>query len=432
MNKSLVVYTSPSKKVLVRRNKTKSSKTKQNNNKLMQVVQIPRSKSYNMKPNKPKFSQRKDGISVKHIEFLTQVKSPVTGNSNTDLCQFQLMFAAHVNPGNKNLFPWLSLMSFNYESYRFSKLRFIYKPVCNTDTTGTISIAMDYDPDDKLYSNKIQMMSAKSAVSGQPWSIVIHNPNPKDFNKEKTYYISHRDYNMTPSNSLKLLDCGTIQLGVDSAKGNQLLGELYVEYTVDFITPELNVSEVLNGFQGTASQNKVIVANNNSLLGTLTENASMLKRLAGAGLALVKGVGGNKGDLLTQLFKKAQYLSIQMLSTGTTRPVIKHKVLQANEFQINEINQNLNLNIVGSTEIIEELVAGDESNCTDITSANSVVIMDHNVLTTSQVYSFAVKMPAGGFLQIYPEALTYLTDYSLFNLSEISENSYNELVSTFS
>lgn len=430
MNKQLVVVSQPTKlnvKKNTKKNQNKKSKNK-NSNDIFDVIEIPRAKSYKVK-NKQSMINGKRSFTVKHREFIQNLYSPTTGNSNNDLCSFKLMYAAHVNPGNNKLFPWLNAMSYNFECYKFKSIKFIYKPICNTDVTGTVFIAMDYDPDDALYESKVQMMSAKSAVSGQPWTPIIHKPDNKDYNKEKTYYISHRAFENQSSNSLKLLDVGIIQVGVESAKGNQLLGELYVDYEMEFITPELNVHEILNSFQSSASQNKTISANNDSVLGTLSENKNLLIQLAKSGLTLAKGIAGNKGDLLRNIFGREMKLLITGLSTGSSRPTIIKKVFQQASISNYEIN-NETLESLGITELFEEAINNNFSNLEDITSTNIVEMLDHNVLTASQVYQFAVKLPQDGILHIYPGG-AYGIDYSIFNVQEISEESFNNAAEHF-
>ena len=53
-----------------------------------------------------------------------------------------------VNPGNVNLFPWLSTISTCYERYRFHKLRYEYVPWIGTSATGAIQCSFDYDASD--------------------------------------------------------------------------------------------------------------------------------------------------------------------------------------------------------------------------------------------------------------------------------------------
>lgn len=422
-----MVYSPPKRTNLVKRSKKKLTSRKRKNDNNISVIQIPRAKSYNVKYKKASITTNSKGTTVKHREFVSQIKSPVTGNNNTDLNSFKLMYAAHVNPGNKSLFPWLSMMSFNYETYKFSALRFIYKPVCNTDTIGTISIAMDYDPDDDYYDNKVQLMSAKDAASGQPWTKVVHNPKTKDINKEKTYYISHRNFNIGAEKSLRLTDCGLFQLGVDSCKGNQLLGELYVEYTIHFETPELNVHEVLNTFSKSSSQKKAISANNDSLLGTIVENQGLIKSLLSQGLTVAKVASGAlKGDIIKSILPTVKSLVFNMLSTGTTRPVIKAKVygkLGEEQFEINNFNSG---NLIDETEIYLELLDGDVTNVEEL-PLNIGILVNHNVSTASQIFQCVVKIPENGYLHIYPNALTYLTDYSIFNITDISIDAFDLL-----
>lgn len=169
-------------------------------------------------------------MNVKHREFVADIAIEEAG--------FQLQYQFGVNPGNSGLFPWLSTVARRFELYRFRRLRVIYEPQTGTTSTGTIMLAIDYDASDPPPLDKTQMMSYKNAVRSPQWSGCAHDSAQADLHRLKTNYVLS---GVAPPNSdIKTFDIGNLFVAVQSDGALQSAGELYVEYDVDLITPQID------------------------------------------------------------------------------------------------------------------------------------------------------------------------------------------------
>lgn len=152
-----------------------------------------------------------------------------------------------VNPGNAIAFPWLSTVAINYEAYRFLKLHFVYETQVSTATSGSIMMAIDFDAADIQISlaptNKVVIMNYNNAVRGSSWESVRYVANPTDM---KTLgpqrYV--RVGNLTSVMAAQNYDIGTFYLATQGFAGTTLVGELYVEYDIELITPSFDLAAI--------------------------------------------------------------------------------------------------------------------------------------------------------------------------------------------
>lgn len=140
-----------------------------------------------------------------------------------------------INPGLISEFPWLSKIAQRFESYRFRRLRYIFETESPTSTTGSVMGAIDYDPSDPAPSNKIQAMAYRNSVRSPPWADFHMVSESEDLSKRKSYFVRSG----TVSGDLALFDTGNFFLCVQGQAGTAIIGELYVEYDVDLMTPQL-------------------------------------------------------------------------------------------------------------------------------------------------------------------------------------------------
>lgn len=168
---------------------------------------------------------------VTHREYVTDINLVEQG--------FDLQFQFGINPGNQSLFPWLSQIASRYELYKFRSLRFVYEPQCGTSSTGTVFIAVDFDASDLPPENKTQMMSYKNAVRSPLWFASSYVASTQDLTRLKTNYVLSGA--APPGTDIKTYDIGNLFVAIQSdSSTDQSAGELYVEYTVELITPQIN------------------------------------------------------------------------------------------------------------------------------------------------------------------------------------------------
>ncbi|APG76499.1 hypothetical protein 3 [Hubei tombus-like virus 25] len=178
----------------------------------------------------PAIKSTAGGITVTHKEYI--------GDFTSNGASFALN-NYNVNPGLSGTFPWLSAIANRYESYLIDDLHFIYEPICPTTTPGSILMAMDYDAADSAPSNKVTIMAYSSAVRTSPWNRTVFAARRSDLHKfgVQRYVRS----TVPPTNTdVKTYDVGNFFLASQGTPaGPTPLGELYVSYTIRFLTPQV-------------------------------------------------------------------------------------------------------------------------------------------------------------------------------------------------
>lgn len=205
--------------------------------------------------NRPRISPTRNGdIRVVHREYLADIVSSDVFASTT----------FSVNPGLPATFPWLAVIAQRYESYNFRRLKFCYETEAPTTAAGTILLALDYDAADAAPTDKTQAMAYRSSTRSPPWSDNVLVSLGEDLHKLKTRYV--RNGALATNLDVKTYDVGNLfvcRQGQANATTN--IGELYVEYDVDLLTPQLGDAGV-----GAAVYGKFTGSVNSAPFGTVT------------------------------------------------------------------------------------------------------------------------------------------------------------------
>jgi hypothetical protein len=208
-------------------------------------------------------------VIVIHREYISDLLASATAGAFSAL-------GFPINPGNSKMFPWLSEMAKNFESYVFKSLKFFFETDVASTTPGTVLLAVDYDPLEPVPQNKRDLMSYRGAVRTVPWEAVVCTCDKEDLHKRSTYYVSS-DSGSAPGFTeldsafpiagaskldadLRLDDVGTLIAASSNANSNSALGELYVEYEVLLETPQ--VGGAITPYFSFAAAN---TANNNEI-----------------------------------------------------------------------------------------------------------------------------------------------------------------------
>lgn len=192
--------------------------------------------SYNVLANSsqiPKFSSTDRTNIICHREYLGDI-SGTTAFTNTSY---------PLNPGMFQTFPWLSSLAENFEEYRFHGIIFEFRPLITDFVTsgapGVIVMSTNYNADAPPYPTKQAMENAEYAVSVKPTNSMIHGVEcavPITILPQR--YV--RSGNVPSNQDLRLYDYGNFQFATQG-NPNQLLGELWVSYCVEFFKPILPV-----------------------------------------------------------------------------------------------------------------------------------------------------------------------------------------------
>jgi len=194
--------------------------------KIHKEEKIPAAYGKVIKNNPPKVSERKGIITIHHTEYVADVDGSI---------QFDLKSLA-MNPGS-DVFPWLSQEAQSWEHYRFKRLAFRYCPVVGTTTSGQIGMAPDFNPNESDAPDFITLMSAMGATRGQVFLEQECVIDASTANETLTPWrlVRHRNEVVVDTTTY---DVGTFQYATHLGS-NSLVGSLYVDYIVQFRTPQV-------------------------------------------------------------------------------------------------------------------------------------------------------------------------------------------------
>lgn len=175
----------------------------------------------------PKLNSTQKGSHVNHRELIGTVNGSIAFTANKFVC----------NPGMPATFPWLSGQAAQWEQYRFNRLRFRYLTRTATTTVGSIIMAPDYDPSDSPPASELAVSTYQDCVEDAVWvqELVC------DLNVDSMFPNGRRKFVRSGSvgqEDLKLYDAANFFLCTLEQIGASAIGKLWVEYDVDFFTPQ--------------------------------------------------------------------------------------------------------------------------------------------------------------------------------------------------
>lgn len=142
-----------------------------------------------------------------------------------------------VNSGLASVFAWLSSLATNYESYKFRRLTFRYVTACATTQTGFIYLAMEYDPTDPVPTSEQQLATYDGCTFGSAWTNHTNSSSKLNLSKRSSYFV--RAGTLATGVDLGLYDIGYLIIATVGNGGTPALGKLWVDYEVEFTTPQL-------------------------------------------------------------------------------------------------------------------------------------------------------------------------------------------------
>jgi len=192
---------------------------------------------------------------VRHTEFLGNVIS--SGTANT----FNISAPYPLNPGLSGTFPWLSSIAENFQEYSFRGLAFFFKSTSadaiasSTNTTlGTVMMGTQYNPIVPAFAGKLQMLNEYYSNDCKPSDNMVHLIECDP--AENPYKVQYVRAGAVPTGaSVQNYDLGTFYIATAGFQGtNVVCGELYVTYEVELKKPiPFGLSTQPDGFHLTAT-----------------------------------------------------------------------------------------------------------------------------------------------------------------------------------
>jgi len=214
---------------------------------------LPAAFGSSRKFNQPKmWAKAKAGdvtVTVEHTEYVRDL----VGTGFNVWTEGETVFQDAVNPGNPNLFGWLSGLAALFDEYQFSKLEFAYDPAVGSSSNGKMLMTFDPDVVDETPSTKQVMLQARAQSDSTPW-LFSHLKVPKDMLSEHRYV---RSGNLPAGTDPHVYDVGALNIAFPGAPA-AMIGELFVTYRVTFFSP--NGGAKISGYQEPVQANVTVAA----------------------------------------------------------------------------------------------------------------------------------------------------------------------------
>lgn len=192
----------------------------------------------------PRFASKVDetgALRITHSEYITDVYA---NDSNTVFQNHNLQ----INPGIAKTFPWLSQIAANYEEYQLIQCIMSFQSSVSDQIDnsngqiGEIIMYTDYGADSKPKPSKLQLLQAYGANSAVITNDVAHGIecDPKKIHGDGHKFI--RTTALDNHQNLNDYDHGLFQYAINGTPGglaNQIVGQLFVAYTVVLRKPRL-------------------------------------------------------------------------------------------------------------------------------------------------------------------------------------------------
>lgn len=274
---------------------------------------------------------------VRHREYIKDISGSVAFSASS----------LSINPGDSSTFPWLSVLAAEFESYLFRSLKFEFETQKSASTSGSLMLAVDFDAADSVPLNKQQLMAYHNAVRSAVWEECCYLSSRKDLEKFGVQrYV--RLGSLAENLDIKTYDVGNLIVATQGESDTSAIGELYVEYDVELITPQIS--------NDVSAYNSVHISSGVGATRALPFNAATYS----GGLQVV-------GSASTLTFNKVGQYLVEFDFTGTvataTPPVITGTVLTSS-------------NLVGGQFTAAGAVAGMTTWVVKVTDIGQTMIFD--------------------------------------------------------
>lgn len=179
----------------------------------------------------PAFKANENGnLVIAHSEYLTDINGTTSANA----------ISFTINPQDATCFTWLAPIATRFEFYRFKRMRLVYKPSCATTQAGYVIFGVDFDFYDSA-PTKITMMNWKFATKTSYYQPAFVDITPGLAQSSFKYCNSGTGI----PGDLRMSHLGQVWILTDQAGSTFNAGELFIDYTVEFKQPSLQVPPAL-------------------------------------------------------------------------------------------------------------------------------------------------------------------------------------------
>lgn len=242
--------------------------------------------------SKVKMQRASDGSCVvKHCEYVQDIAGSVLFTSN----------ALPIQPGLPTLFPYLSTMAVMFQDYQVQSLRFYYDTEKGTSLNGKVMFTISPDGADAVPSTKQEALNYNCQESCAIWSPMSLAVNPSEFKTlgERRFVRNGIVSSVGSDLDIKTYDVGQLFVSTVGMADTSFVGELYVEYSIKFMNPVMNLRLLVSG-------------NSKTITGVSPSQTSLFGTTPTLGSGLDVTVTGN-----TLTFNKVGQFNMCLFLTGT-------------------------------------------------------------------------------------------------------------------
>jgi hypothetical protein len=194
------------------------------------TVSAPVSKQTTYNARAPFMRGEGKGFVIRHREWLQQI---VSVQAFTGAGRYI------IQPGLPDNFPWLAQMAANFENYRFRAIRYVYRNHVATSANFSIYMGVQYDVSDPEFKSVEEIMNYVGSREEVCYRNFLYDIRPNRGRLSRKYMVRT---DILPSGlDPTLYDTALFTIcGVGSGAAGTYLGDLSVEYEVEFTNPKMN------------------------------------------------------------------------------------------------------------------------------------------------------------------------------------------------
>lgn len=187
------------------------------------------------KDDVPAFGNSAKPVKICHREFVSNIVVPTDPGAFTN-------GTFTINPGNVNLFPWLSAAAKQYQQYSIRGMVVEFKSLTSDYSAagplGQVGIATNYNTNDQVFADIQQFQNSQFAVVTRASRSIMH-PIECDPAQRSAKWMYVRDPNSADQGDNFWHDFGRLQVMTEGLPGTpgDVLGQLWITYDIDFIKP---------------------------------------------------------------------------------------------------------------------------------------------------------------------------------------------------
>lgn len=199
----------------------------------IKVETVPSTYASTTQRRPPTYKTTKQGIIVKHSEYFQSLKGTQEFSS----------YFHRVNPSNEEVFPWLNMVSQNYDKFKIRKMAFRFVSASNVQVGGNVYMYVNYQANQPAIPSFPDILNCFGAKTGLPYKNLDINVVSSKFNQTKSYLTASAfdQVDQTSEKALWFYPC-SIQFGswgVQTTPFGEapLLGQVYVDYEIELEIP---------------------------------------------------------------------------------------------------------------------------------------------------------------------------------------------------